>query len=311
MLLIGCTAIAPGMTFESGRRFTDIDLTSVAFANGMLYFGGSNEHVFVSADNGSSWRGQQLKRVDGSIAAILWTSDGAALAAINSWDVHYISVSKDHGLTWSRQWTDGDILVKTFFELQQGGVVAIGDEEQYVRSITGSGYEDWVEPDRPWKNVGDPFADIDIKDSHRFANGDVLLVGECAFSACYDPSFTKQRFMCTRLNETIDYTRMDFMNETEGCVGSDDGFIFRTVERGRTWSTVHSCGAHIRDIALDRSGAGVATGYRGLILVTTDGGRSWVRMHSGTQEYITCVVCVGDGRFVAGGDNGLWMWIRF
>ena len=283
----------------------------MAFTDKVMYVGAGDEHVYISRDNSATWSASKIKRVDAGVDVLLITSDGSIIAGANSWDVHFIAVSIDQGTTWERVWKNDDIMIKTLLELEKGVVIAIGDEDEYVSSINGSHYGKWDELKRPWKKMGEPFDEIDVQDSHKFSNGDILLVGESAFSACYDRSFTHKLFFNPKLNENIDYTGVGFMNNNEGCVGSDEGAIFRTTDRGKTWSRIYFGKTHISDIAFDGEGHGVCVGHNGLLLLSDDGGKTWIPGDSGTEEEIHFVKLLKNGTFVAGGDDGFWITIHY
>lgn len=311
LLIIAIPLTAPAVTIRINKPFTDEDLECLTSSNDAIFIGGEDEHVFTSRDGGLSWEERKMRGVDGSICAILYTSDNAVVVAANSWDDHFLALSTDRGVSWHRVWRDADIMVKTLFESGGGTAIAIGDEPQYVRSVGGSRYDDWQEIYRPWRHKGGLYGDIDVQDSHTFGDGDVLLVGESAFSACYDRSFITMRFICPMLNEGIDYTRVGFMDDAVGCVGSDEGQLFRTTDRGRSWTAVYHGTTHISGVAFNRAGNGVVVGHNGLLLVTVDGGTMWTPLSSGTDLGINNVELLRDGRFVAVGDDGLWMYIEF
>jgi photosystem II stability/assembly factor-like uncharacterized protein len=302
---------APKITINQQTPFTEECLESIAWDGRSMFVGCDDEHVYVSTDKGKSWQESVMKGVDGSVCALLCTSDGAVIGAANSWDDHFIGVSTDRGATWHREWRDGDIMVKTLVELGKGTVIALGDESQYVRSVAGTNYVKWQEPDRPWVKKGGLFADIDVQDHYQFANGDILLVGESAFTICYDQSFTNHLYGCARLIEEIDYTAVHFANDTVGCVGSDDGPIFRTTNRGKNWTLVYHGSTHINDIAFDGMNGGIAVGQKGLLLVSADNGSTWALSDSGVYADLNFVEYIDDGRFVVGGEDGQWMFVQF
>jgi photosystem II stability/assembly factor-like uncharacterized protein len=313
LALISVACSVAGQTFKIQRNtaFTAEDLESITWSDRAMFVGCADEQVYTSTDNGQTWKKAELKRVDGDVAAILCTSDGTVIAGVNTYDEHFIAISSDLGATWKRVWSDDDITINLLIELDQGIVIAAGDEPVLVKSGSSVKYQSWKSIPRPWVTMGEAFAEIDVHDFHRFSNGDLLLVGESAFTICYDRGFGTMQFACPKLNEPVRFTSVAFMNDAEGCAGSENGAIFRTSDRGKTWKQVYFGKTHIGDIAMNSTGQGVAVGTEGLILYTYDAGNTWTIAESNIQKELTFVKLMKDGRFVAGGEDGFWMYIQY
>ncbi len=306
----GSSLAAENLSVERGKPFTEESLESALVTEDALYIGGGDEHLFVSLDNGRTWKTTELKKVDGGISGLLMTSDGVLLAGVNSWDEHFISASTDQGATWKRVWKDDDIQVNVILELQPGTAIGIGDEEQIVRSVEETRYGKWKEPVRPWQKTAVPFAEVDVNALHIFSNGDILLVGESGFSICYDKSFSNMQYVAKVFRESINYTSVGFVNDNEGCAGCDDGTVYRTSDRGKTWTPVYYGKTSVNGVAFNGAGTGVAVGDNGLLLISQDGGATWQPSESGVDGELAFVGKLNDGRFMAGGDSGIVLYLR-
>lgn len=102
-----------------------------------------------------------------------------------------------------------------------------------------------------------------------------------------------------------------------GCLGYGQGYLYRSVDGGRSWHLAFEDNMGVQTMARAPSGlvyAGMAqqypspngpVGYIDGVYRSSDSGRSWVRFESGMKGIIELHM-LGDERVYARADNGLW-----
>lgn len=83
-------------------------------------------------------------------------------------------------------------------------------------------------------------------------------------------------------------------------VGSEDGPVFRSTDKGQTWEIVHYFTYGVLHLGTDQNGDVFTSDYLG-VLRTTDAGTTWKRIINGLPSGEDAVYCtVGDSEFLAG-----------
>ncbi|HET6401492.1 MAG TPA: hypothetical protein VFH95_08850 [Candidatus Kapabacteria bacterium] len=85
--------------------------------------------------------------------------------------------------------------------------------------------------------------------------------------------------------------------------GSAHGYILRTIDAGRTWSTVYTSSPALDGIDNDGNQTITAAGYSGLVVESTDAGGTWNSTTAGSGRWID-VRYATQHRAVLFGDNG-------
>ncbi len=295
--------IAGNVSITKHEPVSDNDLECIAYINNTIYLGGDDEQLYSSDDMGKTWNEEEMKRVNGSIDEIIQSSDGTVFIAGGTWDEHFILVSNDKCKSWDRVWNDDDIAIETLVELKNGTILGIGDEDEYV--LSNMDYSNWKEFDRPWKKTDKDYKETDVHDSYRFKNGDILLVGKSGFSMCFDKMMENQKFCSMKYNESINFTKLYFLNDNDGFIGSEQGVLYTTKDKGNTWTPVYKGNVHISSIAFNDLGMGVAVGHEGLLLTSSDNGANWSVSDGKITENLNFVQYLEDKRFYAVGDEGV------
>lgn len=83
-------------------------------------------------------------------------------------------------------------------------------------------------------------------------------------------------------------------------IAGEFGLVLRSPDRGLTWEVVHRGVESIFDFTLDAKGEGLAVGQDGLVLGTSDGGRSWRRLTQLGETNLLGVWRSGPRAFAAG-----------
>src|SRR5262249_18768864 len=98
----------------------------------------------------------------------------------------------------------------------------------------------------------------------------------------------------------VELSKVEFVDQTTAvAVGTG---IYRTIDRGATWSRVSDQFANA--VSFEDANAGTAVGNGGTILRTTDGGLSWARQSSGTATNLYDVSSSDTKAAVAVGASG-------
>jgi photosystem II stability/assembly factor-like uncharacterized protein len=85
-------------------------------------------------------------------------------------------------------------------------------------------------------------------------------------------------------------------------VGMEEGGIFRSTDKGKSWSSSYGSGTYIFRMAADQFGNVFASDYGGGVLRTTDGGASWTHQNNGLPAGITpeAYSKLGSSEFIMG-----------
>ena len=304
--LLTSILLASEFTVKTNPYFHDAEFECVALCGDVLLIGGDDEHIHRSLDLGKSWSSQKLRGVNGDVDVIFQAKNGVILAGMNEWDAHYIAISTDKGASWARVYKDNSIEIHCMFERNDGTIVGFGDDDVYVSSSTD--YRDWDEIKRPWIKESPEYEEIDIPAAKVLPDGNVLIVGEDGFYACYDQAMKKRFYGNTMINGSCDFTTLFLMPDSVLFAGTEDGYLMKSSDRGKTWNLDYSDPLHkeeITGISFNNSGDGVAVGHKGLLFVTQDWGKSWKRIDSKTIENLEDVVTLDENTFFSVGDNGI------
>jgi photosystem II stability/assembly factor-like uncharacterized protein len=103
---------------------------------------------------------------------------------------------------------------------------------------------------------------------------------------------------------------MSFCNSTVGWAAGPN-LIARTMDGGQTWETERSeIGEILFGIVCSSSERAWAVGQDGLILHTTDSGKTWSRQDSGTRDNLACVRFFDKDGWIVGGMAGRGVLLR-
>jgi len=106
--------------------------------------------------------------------------------------------------------------------------------------------------------------------------------------------------------------KIKFKNDLEGYalggVRWESGFLYQTLDGGKTWRSIPSVSDvadfHLTDIAFLSDQNYIAVGYGGMIFYSADAGASWEFSRNLNWEQFECVLAIADDQFVfAGGQD--------
>ncbi len=104
----------------------------------------------------------------------------------------------------------------------------------------------------------------------------------------------------------ITFLDVHFFDEKNGVlVGAGaEGVVMITADGGTTWVVVHKSSANYASLAFGDKNNGWAVGQDGMVEATTDGGKTWTPQNSGVEEYLKDVAAADGKTAWLSGDNG-------
>lgn len=275
--------------------------------------------VLVSADGGATWRAVDVDTLGTAEDpdALAWLTDYIMVVSADSNSLHYVSKADLDSATTDEAWTE----VTTGFVTgkQPRDVWSVGNKAficgngGYVYSTQdpGSG----VTADETGSAVSDDLLAIHALDN-KFAvavgnNGAIVKTEDGVSWAAVTPRF---------VGAGVHLNAVCLVSENVWFVGTSNGKLYRTVDKGVTWTekTFPGSGSgSVRDIAFSNATVGYVAHSTstpgGRILRTTDGGYSWYVLPEGSaslaaNDYVGALAaCDYDCNFVVGAglaDNG-------
>ncbi len=91
---------------------------------------------------------------------------------------------------------------------------------------------------------------------------------------------------------------MYVIDENDIIAVADDGNIYHTSDGGWSWKRVYQDSPErgLRDVCFASNGTGIAVGYEGTIIRTTNRGQTWNSIHSGVTDWLLGCHAVDDTR---------------
>ena len=205
--------------------------------------------------------------------------------------------SDDGGRTWQRQNTPVRETLQDIAAWDSENAVAVGNQGVVIR--TGDGGRTWQQVEAPRSAVSNMLLRVAAG-----VNGSAIAVGEMGAvlaSADYGRSWQ-------RLGDERDITLNDVARqEAHLWVAGEYGKLLHSPDEGRSWNEIRTpATASLTGIAFRDARHGVAVGLEGVLIVTRDGGASWVRMPSPTHLHLYHVTWDGI-RWIAVGERDVML----
>jgi photosystem II stability/assembly factor-like uncharacterized protein len=269
---------------------TDESLYGVRlFKNKRVVVCGSDGTIVRSSDGGKLWDPMQY-REGLSFRVMHWVDERRAFFAGRTRIKNVLLRTTDGGNTFNELRTDVDMPIRGFgFLTPKRGIMIAGStrEKDGAWRVTNDGGSTWKVPDTiAYGITGRQLNDLCVVDEkHVFVVGshvEVALVGDAARSLLYQK----------RLG---------------GVLYSDDG--------GETWDVLNagnSFGTSLWGVDFCDAKNGYVVGTGGFAARTTDGGKTWTRLDTGTDKRLRAVdvidaetaYFVGDDGIAIGTNNG-------
>lgn len=310
LLLISLRVSSSDLFIRSLPRFTDLDFECIVQNGNDLYMGGEDNYLFYSYDSGLNWEKVKLRRGGGNVSDVLPISGNMLLATGGMYDDNYICKSIDNGKTWERVWYDGSIELTTLIKLRDGTVLGFGEDDEYVRSLNRQ-YNQWDEIDRDW-NAAD-YNEEQIWDAELIDGDKVVLAGDEGLLLSFNTTMNSYNWIGTHRTEVSDIRTLTNVGRGVLLVGTGDGAIYYSSNRGAHWEKTFVDSVHnslINGIAVDPQGNGFAVGHNGLIARTKDFGKTWKVHVVGNENAYNDVAYLNNSMFMVIGDDGIILTIK-
>lgn len=278
----------PSKTIDGGANWTaDPKITSADFGNksmkdivfsgnGYGYIVGNGGKYAKTTDNGATWTvsdvptGYNYFAMDFGATGTGWiVGDGGA-----------IDKTINNATTWvsEKAPVTSSTLNATFFVDENTGF-AVGENGTLIKTINGG--ENWTTISLGTTNT--------LYDVYFPSDNVGYICGDAVFYYTDDGGAT-----WTSRSVTKQYYATKFINENIGwAVGGNNGIIIKTINRGATWTSTTALSPMWDLEILDASNV-IAVGFSGVIEKTSDGGKNWSVIPSGTTDGLVSVVFVNN-----------------
>jgi len=286
----GVPAAFASVSADTDTVFTRSTVFALASNAGSVYAGTYGNGVYVSSDNGGSWKQINTGLNDAYVHALAFS--GSMLLAGTDAGVY---LSSDNGASWSQE-TDGlasqvvyafaSIGATLFASTSTGGVFLSADN-----GVT-------------WTPAGLGPTDVPAL----AVSGTTLFAGTYGdgifFSTDNGTTWTAADSGLTTYNRVQALT----VSGTTIFAGTRDGGVFRTISGDTVWAQADSGLSTPNVYALATSTPYLFAGtYEGGAFVSQDGGSSWKPMNTGIPQSIVFAFAVNGSELYAGlYGNGVW-----
>lgn len=278
-----------GTTFS--RMFTNVNvnlgrITFIDGSRGLMI--GDGGVILRTIDGGASWISVNIG-INIRITGVRVINGIAWICGHNG----YVAYSSDGGQTWIR--IDLNVSVNftglVFINASYGFLIGEGGVIYRFDGIT------WI---RENINTTRSFRQITVVGSFVWAIGDGGIVWR----------FDGRSWLRIDIGVTTDLIDITFIDARIGWIVGKGGLAWRTIDGGRTWTSVVinvGVGVEIRSLRFASRWIGWAACARGIVLQTIDGGHTWVRIDLGIDVDLLNVHYERGIGYVGGAD-GMW-WI--
>lgn len=202
---------------------------------------------------------------------------------------HMMAVSDDRGNNWDTlSFVEGATLAMHFPDPQNGYVIAGGN--LLLKTMNGG---------ITWKKVGGflPYTDNESNNSNKkiqFLNENTGYIYTNQLFATTDGGIN---WSVTNLPEgysIYDFQHFQFLNDSVGFLADSYG-IYRTINRGQSWSTVLTSITPIRDFYVNPvNGIGLAVGLGGYVQRTQNFGATWQGLAFNPDAFLVSAFVLDD-----------------
>jgi len=294
-----------------GSGLTHATITCFAVSGTNLFAGTLREGVFLSTDNGTSWKAVNSGLPKGVIIEDLAVSGKDLFAGATQG----IFRSPNGGQNWQ----------KASAGLPRGGVLCLVVSGTNLFAGTYAGVYRSANKGKTWKaaNSGLP----KYFDYPYLING-LAARGSDLFASTGDPLDSQTAGVYVSTDNGKNWTRRGlglmwdsvimalFVSESDLFIGTDHG-ILRSEDDGRHWTEAISGMPVIRDryqisqldvYALESTGAGLFAGTENGVFTSADGGKSWTAVNSGLpgDTSVRCFAMNVEYLFAGTSEAGVW-----
>ena len=262
-----------------------------AQVDGLTVAVGTRGIVLLSEDDGESWR--QVAVPTRAMLTGVYFVDRQ-----HGWAVGHDAViirTEDGGETWERTYFDPERetpLFDVWFDDVNNGI-AVGAYGLLLRSSDGG---------RTWEESALEIATAAVVEDA--ADGDPAAADEAADEVAEgdDEEFWEEDFDGPA---DFHFNRIDEAPDGSLLIAAEAGNLYRSVDRGRTWTALDSgyTGSFFTALTIDDDSV-MAVGLRGSVYRSDDGGESFSRVETPVEVLLNEAALLPDGRIVVVGMSG-------
>jgi len=268
--------------FKSVIAGTDASLYQVKlFEDRGVYACGADGYFVWSGDSGESWETMQIQ--EGIALRVMhWPSRRTAVIAGRKAGKNHLWISTDRAATFDAKDVDTDLPIRdfAFFGLAKGFMVAGSVQKK----------------DGTWRVSKDGGRTYQAIESVAYSNPARALLGICRAGK-------KSLFVVGSHVESgyVGEAAKSLLYKTK------QGSVLRSTDEGQNWEVVdagNDAGTLLYDVDFADEKLGWVVGERGFAAFTRDGGKTWKKVDTGTEERLNAVQVIDKEAAYAVGENG-------
>lgn len=271
----------------------DLSFTSGFFiTENTAYISGNNGTLLKSTDGGDRWFILPSPRVDDLAIYFINAERGFAAGTAGK-----LFKTTDGGNTWTEKYTNtSEPLTSIYFIDENTGFIAGGGYQKSILIKTTDGGESWSPAALPDNTISISSIKF-FSPLVGYISGNINIIYKTT-----DGGTTWKPIGSTGTTNWL--RKLYFLSGTTGFVLGEDQFnldsqILRTTDGGSNWNIVYTYKAYnkINSICFYNNSSGYAAGDSGLLLKTTDSGKTWNKLNSGISSNIAVVLCGSENVF--------------
>ena len=209
--------------------------------------------------------------------------------------------SDDAGVTWRVQPAPIDYNLQSIAAWDENRALAVGNEGVILLTVDGG--ENWKQVDAPLSKIANKLLRVRI-----FEGGKAWAVGEMG-AVFYSGDFG-QTWVRKLKEEDLAYNDIFFLDDKRGWLVGEyldwesTGNMKITMDGGETWKgSMSPVEVSFFSVAFKDELNGVAVGLDGAVIVSHDGGNSWIVAPKLTKEHLFSIVWTGSNWVAVGGKG--------
>lgn len=274
--------------WENNKSTLEGNLSSITFFNDKFGFIGANSQIYRTTNSGLSWQ-KTNPGIWGSVKKII------ILDSLNIWALSEFSVinSTNGGLSWNTLLQEWGIDYFNAIKIFDKNSLVILKNGKVLKSLNGG---------NTWQYIDVPEL-IDISNVFFIDNNNGWAVG-----------YNGKLFSTNNggINWTIHDSKTKnwfrdvyFRNKNEGWIIGQNSFLF-TIDGGKNWVLDSRSPLLLLNQLVFKDNYGLIIGENGVVLVSTDFGKTWLIQNSGvSNNLLACRINNSNSMFIVGSDGVL------
>lgn len=265
-------------------------VTCMAISNPNIFGGTSNNGVYLSPDNGNSWKENNAGLYQKSITALLIS--GLNLFAGTTGTVF---LSTNNGTSWSQINNGLNGSITSLVEC--GGNIFCGTNGYGLFKSTNNGTN--------WKAINTSTASTYVRSLA--SSGSIICAGMgVGLSISTDYGVTWSQSNAGLTEPAIFPITISGTNIFVGSQSETRGGIYLSTNNGTSWAQVNSGLSTTYITSLCSSGTSIFAGTTNGVFISTNNGLSWTAANTGLTNTFVTALAVSSTNLFAGTSDGVW-----